>query len=73
MRKQWLKMGNKIVYEPKYCKDCKHFGSVMSCWHEKNLGHELVTGEREPRVSPYHLRDIDDLCGADGAWYEAEK
>lgn len=69
----------KINYDqkprPKLCRDCKHFSSASimnSCWHEGNLGHDLVIGEREPMLEPYDLRNNVDLCSNYGNWWEPD-
>jgi len=59
----------KIKYEPNYCKNCKHY-TYTDCWSPKNMGHDLVTGVAEPVLKPYNLRDIPDMCGKDGKWFE---
>ena len=61
----------KIIYDPNYCKACKHY-TYTDCWAPQNMGHKLVNGVAEPVLKPYNLRDIDDMCGAEGKWFEAD-
>lgn len=61
------------------CADCKHFGELESCQHEKARGISLVTGEefslsailmrygRQDEPSP---DDAQPDCGKDGALWE---